>query len=156
MHAGTLIVHADVAIIVVNVFRTLYEAKFPIERMEPVTTYDSDDDKSTKANNTSGFNCREITEGGGWSQHAYGHAIDINPVQNPYVYADGHVLDPAAEPYLDRTSTDPGVIHDGDVVVRSFAAIDWGWGGNYDTRKDYQHFSTSPAGDRRLSNGYSC
>ena len=143
VQAGQMIVHADVAVDVVQVFRTLYETKFPIERMELVTEYDADDDKSTMANNTSAFNCRQITEGGGWSQHSYGRAIDINPVQNPYVYADGHVLDPAAEPYLDRTSTDPGVIHAGDVVVESFAAIGWGWGGDYDTRKDYQHFSTT-------------
>jgi hypothetical protein len=141
VHAGQMVVHADVAVSVVQVFRTLYDAKFPIEKMELVTEYGADDDQSTMANNTSGFNCRRITEGSEWSQHAYGKAIDIDPVQNPYVYADGHVLDPAAEPYLDRSNTDPGVIHDGDVVVDSFAAIGWGWGGDYDTRKDYQHFS---------------
>ncbi len=138
-----MVVHADVVTDVLQVFQRLYSTGFPIEKMQLVTEYDADDDKSTKANNTSGFNCRQITEGGGWSQHAYGRAVDINPVQNPYVYADGHVLDPAAEPYLDRSNTGPGVIHDGDVVVQSFKELGWGWGGDYETRKDYQHFSTT-------------
>jgi hypothetical protein len=142
-HVGELVVHHEVADDIVDVFARLYTAGFPIERMELVDVYGGDDDQSTRANNTSAFNCRPITGGGRWSEHAYGAAIDINPVQNPYVYRDGTVLDPNAAPYLDRRRTDPGVIHDGDTVVQAFADIGWGWGGDFNATKDYQHFSRS-------------
>ncbi|MDZ4826658.1 MAG: M15 family metallopeptidase [Actinomycetota bacterium] len=141
VHTGELVVHADVAADVASVFRTLLDARYPIERMELVDVYGGSDDASTMANNTSAFNCRAITGGSRWSQHSYGRAIDINPVQNPYVYRDGHVLDPAAQRYTDRSLQDPGMIHAGDVVVSAFAAIGWEWGGNYSSIKDYQHFS---------------
>ena len=142
-HTGELVVHQDSADRIVGVFRTLFDARFPIERMELVDVYGADDDRSTMANNTSAFNCRPVTGGGGWSQHSYGRAIDINPVQNPYVYRDGHVLDPNAAPFTDRNRTDPGMIKPGDVVVSAFAAIGWGWGGNFNSIKDYQHFSAT-------------
>lgn len=140
---GELVVHRDVAAEVESVFRALYEARFPIERMELVDVYGGNDDASMTANNTSAFNCRPITGGGRWSQHSYGRAIDINPLQNPYVYRDGSVIDPAAAPYTDRSRQDPGMIHAGDVVVNAFAGIGWSWGGNFTSTKDYQHFSES-------------
>jgi len=96
-----------------------------------------------RANNSSAFNCRAVTGGGRWSEHAYGRAIDLNPVQNPYVDRDGSVLDPASAPYTDRTRRDPGMIRTGEVVVEAFAAIGWEWGGNFRSIKDYQHFSQS-------------
>jgi hypothetical protein len=142
-HQGRLVVHAAVASRVSQAFARLYAARFPIAQMVPVDAYGGDDDASTRANNTSAFNCRAITGGGNWSEHAYGRAIDINPVQNPYVYRDGHVLDPAAAVFVDRNRTDPGLIHAHDVVVQAFAAIGWGWGGNFNSIKDYQHFSAS-------------
>ncbi len=140
VHLGELVVHVTAAGPVVTAFRRLFDARFPIARMVLVDVYDADDDRSTRANNTSAFNCRPVTGGSRWSRHAYGLAIDINPVQNPYVYADGHVLDPAAAKYRDRSRRDPGMIHTGDVVVRAFAAIGWRWGGDFRTTKDYQHF----------------
>jgi hypothetical protein len=143
VHVGEMVVHADVAADVVGVFGALFDAGFPIARMVLVDEYGGDDDRSTKANNTSAFNCRAVTGGGRWSQHAYGRAIDVNPVQNPYVYADGHVLDPAAAPYVDRGADRPGMIHEGDAVVAAFGAIGWGWGGRYSSIRDYQHFSAT-------------
>jgi len=77
-----------------------------------------------------------------WSQHAYGAAIDLNPVENPYVDGDT-VLPPAGEAYLDRSPPRPGMIAAGGVVVRAFAAIGWSWGGDYHSLKDYQHFSAT-------------
>jgi hypothetical protein len=143
IHRGRLVVHREVALPIVDIFHRMFDARFPIARMRLVDAYDADDDRSTRANNTSAFNCRAITGGSTWSRHAYGMAIDINPVQNPYVYADGSVLDPAAVPYLDRTRRAPGMIHDGDVVDRAFAAHGWRWGGRFRTIKDYQHFDHS-------------
>jgi hypothetical protein len=143
VHQGMLVVHEDEARPVVKVFRRLFRARFPIRRMQLVDEYGADDDRSMAANNTSAFNCRPVTGGSGWSQHSYGWAIDINPIQNPYVASDGTVLPPEGAAYVDRTRTARGMIHDGDVVVRAFAAIGWEWGGRFQSIKDYQHFSAT-------------
>jgi D-alanyl-D-alanine carboxypeptidase-like protein len=142
-HSGQLVVHKNVASAVLDVFAQMRAAGFRIERMDLIDVYGGSDDASTKANNTSAFNCRAVTGGSGWSRHAYGRAIDINPVQNPYVYADGHVLDPNAARYTNRALDEPGMIHDGDVVTKAFAAIGWRWGGHFNPPIDYQHFDTA-------------
>ena len=140
---GQLVVHKNVASAVVGVFAQMRAAGFRIDRMQLIDAYGGSDDASTKANNTSAFNCRAVTGGTGWSRHAYGKAIDINPVQNPYVYADGHVVDPNAARYTDRSLDEPGMIHDGDVLTKAFAAIGWRWGGHFNPPIDYQHFDTA-------------
>jgi Bacterial capsule synthesis protein PGA_cap/D-alanyl-D-alanine carboxypeptidase len=142
-HRGELVVHADVASDVADVFAALYADRFPIERMLLVDEY-GDDDRSMAANNTSGYNCRRVAGQSAWSDHAYGRAIDINPVQNPYVVG-GDVRPPAARPFLDVDRTEdarpqPGVIRDGDVVRREFDRLGWEWGGLY-SDPDFQHFS---------------
>jgi hypothetical protein len=142
VHTGRLIAHADLAAGLVEVFRDLHAAGFPIERMEPIDVYGGDDMKSIRANNTSAFNCRAVTGGSGWSEHAYGRAIDVNPFVNPYVKGST-VLPPEAAPYTDRSRNDPGMIHADDAVVRAFAARGWAWGGYWSSLKDYQHFSTT-------------
>ena len=138
---GKIIVHADQAKRVRTAFQKLWQARFPIRRMRLVDAYGGSDDRSMDADNTSGFNCRRV---GGpsspWSQHAYGRAIDLNPVENPYV-SGSHVSPEAGRAYLDRTRRAKGMIHAGDVVVRSFASIEWKWGGYWTSLKDYQHFS---------------
>ena len=90
----------------------------------------------------SAYNCRAVEGGTGWSEHAYGTALDLNPVQNPYVTAST-VLPPRGRSYLDRSNDRPGMVVRGDVVVRSFAAQGWEWGGDWSSLKDYQHFSAS-------------
>jgi hypothetical protein len=142
-HTGQMVVHADVAVPVIGVFQKLYAARFPIRRMVLIDAYGGRDDASVYADNTSAFNCRAVTGGSSWSEHAYGKAIDIDPLENPYVYRDGHAMDAHAVPYTNRGSTAPGVIHAGDVVTKAFAAIGWGWGGNFSSTKDYQHFSAN-------------
>lgn len=137
---GTLIVNADVADDVAEVFGAMYGARYPIQGIQPVDVFDGDDDASMAANNTSGFNCRAVTGGSSWSHHAYGRAIDINPIQNPYV-SGGRVLPPAGDGFVDRSAYHPAMIRPGDVVVRAFAEHGWRWGGDYRTLKDYQHFS---------------
>lgn len=143
VHTGHLAIHEKEARSVVEVFRRLFRARFTIKRMELVDEYGADDDRSMAANNTSAFNCRAVTGGSGWSQHSYGWAIDINPVQNPYIASDRTVLPPAGAEWVERTQNVRGMIHDGDVVVRAFAAIGWEWGGHYRSIKDYQHFSAT-------------
>ena len=140
---GELVVNQSAVADLVHVFATLFEARFPIERMERVDVYGADDDASMAANNTSAFNCRLTTSGTQLSQHSYGTALDINPVQNPYVSSGGTVYPPAGAGYLDRQDPRPGMIVEGDPVVDAFDAISWGWGGRWQSLKDYQHFSES-------------
>jgi hypothetical protein len=139
---GELVVHAVFADDIVEVFEELFEQRFPIDRMVLVDDFDGDDLASMDANNTSAFNCRLALGSSRWSEHAYGRAVDINPVQNPYV-SGATVLPPAGGAYLDRTVPSPGMVLPGDVVVSSFAAIGWEWGGDWVSVKDYQHFSST-------------
>lgn len=140
-HAGRVVVNRDVAADVVAVFRALYAAGFPIRRMEPVDVYGASDYRSIEADNTSAFNCREVAGTSSWSEHAYGRAIDLDPLENPSV-SGGVTSHPASVRYLDRSLALPGMIHPGDAVVRAFRAVGWGWGGTWSS-PDYQHFSAS-------------
>lgn len=142
---GLLVVHRDHAEGIARVFATLLAARFPIERIELVDLYGADDERSMAANNTSGFNAREIARlPGVWSQHAYGLAVDLNPVQNPYL-VDGRVLPPAGAAYLDRSVERPGMILADGLVVRAFAEIGWQWGGAWTDPVDYHHFERAAA-----------
>ena len=142
-HIGRLVVNADVAGGVVSVFHRLYDARFPIRRMQPVDLYGGSDFRSIEADNTSAFNCRAATGSTHWSEHAYGHAIDVDPIENPYVDG-GRTSHPASRPYLDRSRHRPGMAYPGGTLVGAFAAISWGWGGSWSgTVHDYQHFSRS-------------
>jgi hypothetical protein len=141
-HVGSLVVHRSVTADVVAVFRRLYEARFPIRRMVPVTRYRGDDDASMAADNTSAFNCRRVSGSSSWSMHAYGLAIDVNPVENPYVMG-GRIEPPAGRAYIDRARRRPGMAVDGGVLVAAFASRGWKWGGRWINSRDYQHFSTN-------------
>ena len=138
-HSGRLVVAAALAGQVRSIFAEIYASGFPIRRMVPVTAYGGDDERSMEADNSSAFNCRPITGGGGWSRHAYGRAIDIDPLQNPYVTAS-RVEPENAQRYVDRSQRLPGMLHTGDPVVRIFAAHGWTWGGGWSNPTDYQHF----------------
>ncbi|HEY9558420.1 MAG TPA: M15 family metallopeptidase [Acidimicrobiales bacterium] len=140
---GEIVVHADYATDVVSVFDALFTARFPIAQMRLVDDFGGDDDRSMAANNTSGFNCRAATGSDAWSEHAYGRAIDINPIQNPFVTASGDVIPPAGEAHRDRDVTEPGLITSDGPVVAAFAGIGWQWGGEWARGQDYQHFSVS-------------
>jgi hypothetical protein len=142
-HTGVLVVHERWAESVLGVFDQLRAIGYPIERIEPVDVHGGSDDASMAVNNTSAFNCRPVTGGTGWSRHAYGTAIDLNPRQNPYVTSSGTVLPPEGAAYVDR-SPQPGVIRRGDGVVEAFAAIGWRWGGDWTDPVDYQHFDARP------------
>ncbi len=140
---GKLVVHEDVAAGVLAVMRKLFEARYPIRRMRLIDAYGASDFRSIEAGNTSAFNCRRATGSSSWSQHAYGLALDLNPIENPYVEG-GRVYHAASERYVDRSKRLPGMIHAGDPVVAAFASIGWGWGGSWSGNvKDYQHFSAS-------------
>ncbi|WP_310380950.1 M15 family metallopeptidase [Actinoplanes couchii] len=139
-HRGDLIVHEDVAAGVVNIFRELYAIRFPIRTILPVDRFNADDNASMAADNTSAFNCRPKTGATkGFSVHSYGKAIDINPLENPYI--KGTVVQPpAGKTFTNRANTRPGMIKRGDRVWRAFTTNGFTWGGEWTSLKDYQHF----------------
>jgi D-alanyl-D-alanine carboxypeptidase-like protein len=143
VHRGELIVHRDHARRILGVFGKLFAARYPIQRLRLVDAYRADDDRSMAANNTSGFNCRRVSGSSSWSEHAFGRAVDLNPLRNPYVTRGGRVSPPAGRPYADRARRAAGMIHGGDTVVRAFAAAGWRWGGDWSGSRDYQHFSST-------------
>jgi hypothetical protein len=140
-HRGRLIVNRDATTAIVGAFRSLYDARFPIRRMVPVDAYGGDDFRSIEADNTSAFNCRPATGSSHWSNHAYGRAIDVNPIENPYI-SGGKTSHRASVTYLDRGRVRPGMAVTGGALVRAFAAQGWGWGGTWSgSTQDTQHFS---------------
>ena len=143
-HQGTLVVNSAVVPAVVSAFRSMYVARFPIRRMVPIAAYGGNDNRSMAADNTSAFNCRRAVSDGppSWSMHAYGEAIDINTLENPY-RLDGKVLPPAGAPYMDRSNVRRGMVVVGSAPVGAFNAVHWGWGGNWSSTPDYQHFSVN-------------
>jgi hypothetical protein len=141
-HTGELVLAAEEADDVVSVFRELFAAGYPIEEMRLPTTADLDAPPTGDGNDTAALVCRAARGQTSWSAHAYGLAIDVNPFLNPYSKGDV-VLPERASAYLDRTRTQPGVIHPGDLIVREFARIGWSWGGSWSSLKDYQHFTAT-------------
>lgn len=139
---GLLVVHRSVAADVAAAFAQVHQQRFPIRRMRLVNRYDGDDDASMAADNTSAFNCRRVSGTTRWSNHAYGEAIDVNPVENPWVRGDS-VEPPAGREYTDRSDVRPGMIVRPGSVLEAFEAIGWGWGGDWTGSKDYQHLSAS-------------
>jgi hypothetical protein len=141
-HGGAIVVRATVTGEVTTIFRRLYAARFPIHRMSPIAKYGGSDPRSMAADNTSGFNCRYAVAAGPkhWSVHAYGEAIDVNTVENPYLEG-GEVRPAAGRAYVDRARYRNGMAVAGGVLVRAFASAGWLWGGRWTASPDYQHFS---------------
>jgi D-alanyl-D-alanine carboxypeptidase len=141
-HTGQIVVHADVADDVVEVFRQLHAARFPVRKMKPIFTQAEYEDLETPDDNSTGFSCRNAVNSNAapsWSQHAYGHAIDINPIENPYLDG-GRVIPSTGAAYLDRDADRPGMALSGGVLVEAFRSVGWEWGASF---QDYQHFSTN-------------
>lgn len=143
-HVGQIVVNAAVTTAVTQVFARLYAERFPIRRMQPVDVYRGSDPRSMAADNTSGFNCRYAVAPGpkSWSVHAYGEAIDVDPVENPYL--EGGAVRPAAgAAFVRRTDLRQGMAAAGGLLVQAFARIGWAWGGRWAASPDYQHFSAN-------------
>lgn len=141
-HTGRLVVNADSVAAVVGAFRALYQARFPIRQMGPVDDFGGDDEASMAADNTSAFNCRLVPGTATWSQHAYGRAVDVDPLENPEIQ-HGQVDPPSAAPWADRTRSVPAMIHHGDAAWLAFAGVGWRWGGDWTTPEDFMHFSAN-------------
>ena len=144
--SGEIIVHKEVATDMVYIFEELYNSHYPIRKMELVSNYQGNDWASIEADNTSAFNCRPVAgKKKKWSKHAYGKAIDINPLENPYVAKNGHISHKESLKYRKRehhnNSVDEmAVILKNDKITKIFKSYGWKWGGDWNTIKDYQHF----------------
>jgi len=148
IHEGELIVNRSVAEEVLDIFKELFENRFPIEQIKLIDEFDADDDKSMAANNSSAFCFRMLTGGGDLSEHAYGLAVDINPLYNPYVrsWEDGSllILPPAGADYIERDPKVKGKIYPGSVCYNAFVSRGWEWGGDWEDMDDNHHFQKYP------------
>lgn len=144
VHTGELIVAASVADDVASVFHELFNAKFPLEDLyvSDMSALDTSIPPTGDGNGSGAFVCRAAKKSTRWSDHALGTAIDLDPFQNPYKKGDV-VIPELASSYLDRTNERPGMIVRGGPVVAAFERIGWGWGGEWNSLKDYMHFSLS-------------
>lgn len=149
VHTGRLVVNQGAAPRLRRVFRRLYQLRFPIRHMRLADAYGPKRARPADGDVTAGFECRQAvpspctggTGTGSWSEHAYGEAIDLNPVENPYVGC-GMTRDKTALSYLERTPLRRGMVS--PAVVRAFASVGWGWGGAWSgSTKDYMHFSAT-------------
>ena len=142
-HEGELLVHKKVAKDVLEIFEALYDARYPLRSVRLVDDFGEkfDDNLSMAADNTSAFCCRKVTGSKKFSRHSYGAAIDVNPLENPYIRPDGSFAPAEGESYLDRSNVREGMITEDDLCYRLFTAHGWTWGGHFKGEKDYQHFS---------------
>ena len=144
---GEIIVHRAVADEVVNIFNELYNIGYPIHKMKLVSAYKANDWQSIEADNTSAFNCRNATGSKKWSKHSYGKAIDINPIENPYISRKGHISHKASLKYHRRVHQknmhpeNRAILLKHDQATQIFKKHGWMWGGDWSGVKDYQHFS---------------
>ena len=143
---GEMIVHKEVSVEVTKIFEALYNANYPINKMRLISDYRGSDWQSIEADNTSAFNCRKATGSKKFSKHSYGKAIDINPIENPYIFRSGKSSHKASKPYLKRKRTSQSMSQRAmlladDYAVQIFKKYGWKWGGDWSGVKDYQHFS---------------
>ncbi len=134
-HLGQLVVHRELVAVVTEIFEHLFDRYFPIASMVPIVAFDWNDDRSMAANNCVGFHFRKKTGKDELSWHAYGRAIDINPLQNPYI-RDGIILPNGAK----RDLSCCGTCDEFSLPVQLFKAHGFIWGGEWTSLKDYMHF----------------
>ena len=140
---GRLVAHKDAVEALRIGFRSMWRHDFKIRRIKLADRYGSNDQRMMRADVTSVFNCRFVSGTNRWSQHAYGRAVDINPIENPWVGSDGSVSPDEGSRYRDRSQNKKGMIHAGDSTVRAFRRSGWGWGGYWSSSKDYMHLSAT-------------
>ncbi len=148
-HTGQLVVNRAAAPPLARVFRQLYRLRFHIHHMSLTDAYGPPRLQPSDGDVSGAFDCRQAvpspcvggTGTGTWSEHAFGEAVDLNPVETPYVGC-GQTRNPSSRPYFNRSRHRPGMIT--PAVIRAFRSIGWGWGGNWPgSTKDYTHFSAT-------------
>jgi len=144
IQVGELIVNAEIAEDCKNIFKELFQYKYQINSIRLIDDYwtenaESADNNSMSANNSSAFCYRVKTGGSSLSNHALGYAVDINPVQNPYV-SGTMVLPSEGEAYVNRDNGHTHMIDHDDICYKIFKKYGFTWGGDWNKPKDYQHF----------------
>jgi hypothetical protein len=148
-YTGQLVVNESAAPPLAQVFRQLYRLRFPIRHMSLANAYGPPLTRPADGDVSAAYDCRQAVPSpcvggsgtGSWSEHAFGEAVDLNPLENPYVGC-GQTRDPASRPYFNRSQQRPGMVT--PAVVAAFRSIGWGWGGSWSgSTKDYMHFSAS-------------
>ncbi len=144
---GEMIVHKSIATNTVYLFEDLYYMNYAIDKMKLVSDYNGDDWQSIESDNSSAFNCRPVSgKKKKWSKHAYGKAIDINPIANPYISSSGYISHRASYRYKIRRHIDIDNLRDralllsSDPATQAFKKYGFSWGGDWKSMKDYQHF----------------
>jgi hypothetical protein len=145
VHYGDIVVHNEVAVEISKIFEELFDIKYPIKQIFPIEKYNGSDFDSIEADNTSAFNCRKASDSNKYSKHSYGKAIDINPLENPYIYTDGKISHKASYLYRtrilkDTTPENKAILLSSSEAVAIFKKYGWKWGGDWKNIKDYQHF----------------
>lgn len=136
---GEIIVNKKLADDVYEIFQELHKVRYPIKKISLIDEYNNSDELSMADNNTYSFSVRAITGGNKYSNHAYGRAVDINPIQNPYI--KNKIIEPEnGKNYLDRKNVRKGMIVKGDACYNAFKKRGWTWGGEWKSLKDFQHF----------------
>ena len=135
-HQGQILVNQELEDDVYEIFNFIEKILFPVGKVIPVVSYQWNDHQSMADNNSSSFNFRVIEGTAKLSMHSLGKAVDINPVQNPVIYANG-VIAPEGATYL---SQERGTLTADHAVVQEFFKRGWHWGGNFEQPKDYHHF----------------
>lgn len=146
---GEMICNKKLAAELLEIFKELYEAKYPIEKIRLADEYGGDDDLIMGDNNSSCFNYRTIADTNTVSLHGLGRAVDINPLYNPYIVGE-KVMPSNAAPYADRTKDFPHKIDEEDICCKIFIRHGWKWGGAWTNSKDYQHFYKPDGKVKRL------
>ncbi len=142
-HEGEMVCNKAIADKLTDIFRKLYDADYPIEKMVLIDEYDGDDDASMSDNNTSCFNYRVVSGTTKLSKHAMGLAVDLNPRYNPYIHTVNgtKTVEPAnGEEYADRSRDFTYKIDKDDLAYKLFREAGFSWGGSWKNSKDYQHF----------------
>ena len=137
---GEMVCHEAIAGDLLEIFRALYEARYPIRSIRLIDDFGGSDEASMLADNTSCFNYRPRTGQRRLSTHALGRAVDVNPLENPFVDRQGRVQPAGAEAFADRGADFPHKIDREDLCYRLFRAHGFAWGGAWRSVRDYQHF----------------
>jgi hypothetical protein len=144
---GQLVVNQRAAAPLAKVFRQLYRLRFPIRHLTFADAYGAKARQPADGDISGSFECRKAVPSpcgsgtGNWSMHAYGLAVDMNPIENPYTGC-GRTRERASIPYLNRSKIRRGMVT--PAVVRAFRSVGWGWGGSWPgATKDYMHFSAT-------------
>jgi hypothetical protein len=135
LHRGQILINKKVTKDIKDIFQFIKTSKFPVEKIIPIVKYNWSDETSMLDNNTSAFNYRLVDGNKVLSLHAYGLAIDINPIQNPFI--KNGIRTPATAKYDEKAV---GTITRNSDLVKEFKKRGWMWGGLWLSGRDYQHF----------------